>query len=69
MVRLVVHTQVTREETQRVLDTPEKVLRLERETVLRSPLWTLRWPLLQLGCCLVGKGARDLLHGFARRRA
>jgi hypothetical protein len=65
MVRLVVHTQVTREETQRVLDTPEKVLRLERETVLRSPLWTLRWPLLLLGCCLVGKGARDLLHGFA----
>ena len=45
----------------RVLQSPAKVLRLERRVTLASPLWRGRWVLLALAGAYSTKGALDLV--------
>jgi hypothetical protein len=44
-----------------LLQSPSRVLRLERRVTLGSPLWRARWALLLVACAYIVKGARDLL--------
>ena len=54
----------TSEEARRVFDTPSKALRVERDTVLGSPFWRVRWLLVLVVLGFVAKGAWDLLSGW-----